>query len=388
MRTQLFDELDLSVQAERIREALAGHHCSTPPVTSNLPFPYYWIPGDLRMVLARILFKKTLVKLTKEERDPSSYADNRTDLLCLSAFGRHDLNSWRWPDEKQCALVLSHDVDAARQEPGIELLARVAEDRGIRSTFSFVGKNLASYRSLIRRLRSAGHEIALHDRYHDNRIAFLAEDAIVERLAPLKEQMAEHGIEGFRSPSWYTSPQLWRALKRLGFCYDMSVLDSWPFFDGHRNFGVASIFPFRYGGLTIVPNTIPYDATPRFCGYLVGEILSFWKPKLDWIAGNGGLIMLNAHPDRWWCGTAKAAAMFGEVVDHVLQNHDPAVMRARDISAQLARESARGATVILAGEPDLEIPAHGTSKMTDAKQVRNPLLLPREDFLKSDRGPL
>jgi hypothetical protein len=101
----------------------------------------------------------------------------------------------------------------------------------------------------------------------------------------------------------------------MGFCYDMSALDSWPFFDRSRNFGVASIFPFRYGGLTIVPNTIPYDGPPRMCGYRVGEILTFWKPKLDWIARNGGLIMLNVHPDRWWSGTAKSAAMFGKVVD-------------------------------------------------------------------------
>ena len=386
MRTQLFDRFDVSVQAQRVRQALAGHHCPTPSVTCKLPFPYYWIPGDLRVVLARILFRKTLAKLTKEERDPRTYADNRTDLLCLSAFGRRDLYSWRWPDGKRCALVLSHDVDTARQESGIELLARVAEDRGIRSTFSFVGKNLASYRSLLRRLRSAGHEIALHDRYHDNQVAFLAEDAIVKRLTPLKEQMAEHGIEGFRSPSWYTSPQLWRALKRMGFSYDMSVVDSWPFFDRSRNFGVASIFPFRYGGLTIVPNTIPYDGPPRMCGYRVGEILTFWKPKLDWIGRNGGLIMLNVHPDRWWSGTAKAAAMLGKVVDYVMQNYNPAVMRARDVSAQVASESARGATVILTGEPDLEIPIHGTIKMTDAKHVRNPFFLRREDFLKTNRG--
>jgi len=180
LQTQRFDGFDVSVQADRIKQALAGHHCPTPSATCKLPFPYHWIPGDLRVLLARVFFQKTLAKLTKEERDPRTHADNRTDLLCLNAFGRHDLNSWRWPNDKRCALVLSHDVDSARQETGIELLARVAEDRGIRATFSFVGKNLASYRSVLRRLRSAGHEIALHDRYHDNRIAFLAEDAIVK----------------------------------------------------------------------------------------------------------------------------------------------------------------------------------------------------------------
>jgi hypothetical protein len=63
-------------------------------------------------------------------------------------------------------------------------------------------------------------------------------------------------------------------------------------------------------------------------------------------------------------------------------------MRARDVSAQVASESARGATIVLAGEPDLEIPVHGTSKMIDAKHVRNPLLLRREEFLKSDHGSL
>ena len=194
--------------------------------------------------------------------------------------------------------------------------------------------------------------------------------------------MEEHGIEGFRSPSWYTSPQLWRALKRMGFCYDMSVVDSWPFFDRSRNFGVASIFPFRYGGLTIVPNTISYDGPPR--------IAAIASERSHVLEAKTGL-----DSPQWRSDHAKRAPR------PVVVRHGQGSGNARKScrlcvgkSYSRGNEGARGLragiericgarTVILSGEPDLEIPVHGTSKMADAKHVRNPLLLRREDFLKN-----
>lgn len=370
--------------AAQIRfQLLEGHCCPTPSVTSRLPFPYHWIPGDVRMWLGRMLFQKNLKRLRSESRFPRAYADNQTDRLITEYIEpMSGLPRWDWPQGARCALVVSHDVDTAGQTRGIEYLRKISEARGIRGTFSFVGETLEHYESLIRDLRAAGHEIALHDLHHDNRVAFMDTRSIVARLSPLREKLAAHGIRGFRSPSWYTSPALWSALRELGFAYDMSVLDSWPFFDPARNFGVASLFPFLADGLAILPNTVPYDDTPWFCGYPVQEILAFWKPKLDWIAANHGLIMINAHPDRWWSGNARAAEMLGRTLDDILEHHEPVVLRGIDAAHHVFAESARGAMSVVEGTPELQVPRHDRATVQRSQPRKNPMLTPPQEFLR------
>jgi peptidoglycan/xylan/chitin deacetylase (PgdA/CDA1 family) len=373
----------MATEFQRIRLSLLEEGaCPFRPVSSKWPFPYHWIPGDLRIILGRIFFSRNLKRLRLEERVPRSYADNRVDCMIQRALPAHGGPSWQWPDEFRCALVLSHDVDTSGQTRGIERLRKVAEARGIRSTFSFVGETLSHYHGLIDDLRGAGHEIGLHDRYHDNCVAFLTEDAIRERLEPLREQLETYGIKGFRSPSWYVSATLWCALRHVGFRYDMSALDNWPFFHPRRNYGVASLFPFLVDGLAVLPNTIPYDDMPRFSGYSLKQIMKFWKPKLDWVACNRGLIMLNAHPDRWWSGSAKAAETLGATIDYILERHAPARLRAIDVAEHAFRESSRRATIVLPGSPLVEVPRHGPHPMVPFTTLGNPLFLKPAEFLR------
>jgi hypothetical protein len=366
---------------DKIRSCLLeGSACPFPPVSSKLPFPYHWVPGRARVAIGRMLFYRTLRRLRVERREPCSYADNQTDLMIQRATAAESGPHWQWPGHARCALVLTHDVDTRRQAGGIERLRKMAELRGLRSTFSFVGEHLSEYDGLIRDLRSAGHEIALHDRYHDNRVAFLSEQAVVERLAPLRDQIENYGIDGFRSPSWYVSAALWRALRRAGFRYDMSALDTWPFFHPQRNYGVASLFPFVVGDLAVLPNTIPYDDMPFFCGYRVKQILNFWKPKLEWLACNQGLIMLNAHPDRWWSGSAKAAEVFGTTIDYIIERYTPACLRAIDVAEHVFSERSRGATASFGDAPVVEVLRHGPGEMA-RPELRNPVITSRAEFL-------
>jgi len=167
----------------------------------------------------------------------------------------------------------------------------------------------------------------------------------------------------------------------LGFRYDMSVLDSWSFFDSSRNYGVGTLFPYRVDGLTILPNTIPFDDVPRFCGYAVSDIFSFWKPKLEWIARNEGLIMLNAHPDRWWSGSADAAAVFDRSIGYVLENFDPARLNAGGLAEHLNTQFARGALIALGDSPKLEIPRRRVPAMEFSEAKHNPMLTPPREFL-------
>jgi peptidoglycan/xylan/chitin deacetylase (PgdA/CDA1 family) len=361
---------------------LGAAHCPFPSVTSRLPFPYHYIPGNVRVGLGKLLFGRNRTRLRAESRLPQTYADNSADTPIASLNGATPAH-WIWPNNRQCALILSHDVDTTGQAQGILRLSREAQTRGICSTFSFVGETLDHYRPLIRELRAIGHEIALHDHFHDNRIAFLAEDQIVERLKPLADKIEEFGICGFRSPSWYTSAPLWRALNGLRFTYDMSALDTWSFFTSEQNYGARTLFPFRFGGLCVLPNTIPYDDAPRFSGYATTEILEFWRPKIEWISQNGGLIMLNAHPDSWWSGNKKSADVFGRTVDFILEHHSPAHMLGRDLAQHFNVQKQRGAVVQI--DSDLEVPSHGRVMLEFTNRHANPMMINRARFLSTPR---
>jgi hypothetical protein len=366
---------------------LDGQSCRTSPVTARLPFPYHWVPGEVRQRLARLLDRRTVQHIRRDvARRPATYADNATDVLVASRYSAAAQQPvWSWPSGKRCALVLSHDVDTAGQAQGIGRLRQVAAVRNLPSTFSFVGNCLESYRREIGGLRAGGCAIALHDVKHDNKIAFLSEEQIVERLSPAADALREFGIRGFRSPSWYTSPGLWCALERLGLSHDMSVLDSWPFFETSRNYGVASFYPFLVNNLAVLPNTIPFEQLLRF-GYHIEDALSFWQPKIDFIARTGGLIMFNAHPDRWFSGNAAGVAALSKCVDYICESHDPVCLTADQVAEHARSERERGAMVKLGDNPRLESPRHSAGLLEPQPPVRgqNPCLVSRRIFLSND----
>jgi len=365
---------------------LDGHCCPNPPVTTWLPFPYHWIPGSLRMRLANWLAKPNVQAVRADgSRRPTAYADNSADHLVASCYqATADLPVWSWPGGKRCALALSHDTDTAGQERGIDLLRRVAADCAMRSCFSFVGDCLDSYRGKADELLSGGCTIALHDMKHDNRIAFLAEDQIVERLRPAAPSMRALAIRGFRSPSWYTSRALWSALQMAGFDYDMSALDSWPLFDRTRNYGVASFFPYLVGDLAILPTTIPFEHLRTF-GYRLEDALPFWRPKFDFIARSGGLILFNAHPDRWFSGNPTGAKALAACLDYILKNLDPACMTPDQVAEHTRQQRDGGAMIRLSGDPAVLAPRHRPDFLSTApsRAERNPCRVTPKEFLSA-----
>ncbi|MDD2709056.1 MAG: hypothetical protein PHV34_13805 [Verrucomicrobiae bacterium] len=325
-------------------------------MSSRLPFPYHWVPGVWRVWLAKRLFRPHVRGVRSQpNRSPRTYADGEVDRILDDGFSTADQEGWSWPDKKSCALILSHDTDSVGQERGIELLCQLAKRKGLRSCFSFVGKDLQSYRPLIRDLVKEGFEVALHDIAHDNLIAFLSEDEIIARLRPVMDLARELGMKGFRSPSWYVSPAFWAALEKTGFSYDMSALDSWPFFHPSQNYGVRTFRPFMVGGLVVLPNTIPFEM-PWLADIPLSQTFPFWRPKLDLICQEGGLVMFNAHPDQWYCGNSKAVAELERCLDHVLETHHPATLMPHQLSQYVRETFGRGACVDLGGAPPVRAP--------------------------------
>ena len=330
------------VAADWIRaRLLTGSAATVPSVTTRAPFPYHWIPGTVRMRVMNRLLLGAFRRARRDVRFPDLYAENGLDLVA-SRRGDRPANGWRWPEGRGCAFVLSHDTDTCRESSEIRRLADLSRALDLRSTFMFVGRCIERYGELMRELTRDGFEVGLHDVVHDNRVAFLPEERIRERLGGwCRTWGRELGVSGYRSPSWYVSPALWRALDDLGFSYDCSVQDTHFLHDSWCNLGAATYYPFVVGNLVVMPNTIPFDM-PWALGVDKAETTRFWRPKIDHIAARGGLIMINAHPARWFCGNDDGVAALEECARYVLERHRPWCATAAQIAEHVRGEVGGG----------------------------------------------
>jgi hypothetical protein len=265
-----------------------------------------------------------------------------------------------WPDGKRFALVLTHDVESAK---GMERCVQVAEaekDLGLRSAFYFVAEDYQIDHEVLQYLKTNGFEVGVHGLNHD-RSLYKSERAFRIRAPRINKYLKDWGAVGFRSPCMY------RNLEWIGYLdieYDMSTFDTDPF--EPQPDGVRTIFPFAVcrksvqcsrfrvqgssrnseGGLpsgsksvtsvSSQPSPFPASSHPGFSAsepysFQASHLDSFyvelpytlpqdhllfvilkerdirtWKRKVDWIARNGGMALLNTHPDYMQFGPKKA----------------------------------------------------------------------------------
>ncbi|MCG6535271.1 MAG: hypothetical protein L7F78_11390 [Syntrophales bacterium LBB04] len=200
-----------------------------------------------------------------------------------------------WPDGKQFAIVLTHDVEGSRGVSKVPQLVALEKEIGFRSSFNFVARDYHVPGSLMSSLRADGFEIGLHGLHHNNHLS--KSESIFKRTAEMiNYHMAKNGCLGFRSPAMYHNL---RWLHNLNIRYDASTFDTDPF--EPQPDGVGTIFPFwvpsatETEGYVELPYTLPQD----FCLFVLlqEKSLAIWQRKIDWIAENGGMALVIVHPD-------------------------------------------------------------------------------------------
>ena len=200
-----------------------------------------------------------------------------------------------WPDGKHFAFVLTHDVETARGQQKCHLLAELEMRNGFRSSFNFVAEDYAVDNELRRFLREQRFEVGVHGLTHRGNL-FRSEKTFLEQVPKINRYLREWDAVGFRAPSMFRNLQ-W--LKKLDIEYDCSSFDTDPF--EPQPDGVGRIFPFLVHndpscrGYVELPYTLPQDSTLFVT--MNEESIDIWKRKLDWIAENGGMALLNVHPD-------------------------------------------------------------------------------------------
>ena len=131
----------------------------------------------------------------------------------------------------------------SRVESNTEKLLGLLNQRGVHATFFVLGWVAERYPSLVRRIASAGHEIASHGYAHElitaqTQIAF-RED--IRKAKGILEGILQQPVLGYRAPSFsITKDTMWaiQILIEEGYVYDSSIFPV-----VHDRYGVPSANP-------------------------------------------------------------------------------------------------------------------------------------------------
>jgi len=210
-----------------------------------------------------------------------------------------------WPNGKQFAFVLTHDVEARKGHDKCCELIRLEEKLGFRSSFNFVPEDYVLDETLREYLVNQGFEVGVHGLTHKGNM-FRSKEGFLEKAAKINGYLNKWHAVGFRAPCMYHNLE-W--IQHLDISYDASTFDTDPF--EPQSDGVGTIFPFLYqkdtsrNGYIELPYTLPQDFTVFI---LMGEKnIDIWKKKLDWIAQKGGMALINTHPDYMNFGKEKSS---------------------------------------------------------------------------------
>jgi peptidoglycan/xylan/chitin deacetylase (PgdA/CDA1 family) len=200
-----------------------------------------------------------------------------------------------WPKSRSFALVLTHDVESYKGMLNCDQLIRLEMDLGFRSSYNFVPEKYVVSEALRKFLKKNGFEVGVHGLSHDGKL-LASKSMFLQRSVKINQYLKEWKAVGFRAPAMHHNLE-W--FNNLDIAYDLSTFDTDPF--EPQSDSVGTIFPFipninsKRMKYVEMPYTLPQDFTLFIL--LKEKNINIWKKKLDWIAHNGGMALVNTHPD-------------------------------------------------------------------------------------------
>ncbi|MCC7319720.1 MAG: polysaccharide deacetylase [Rubellimicrobium sp.] len=209
----------------------------------------------------------------------------------------------------------------------LDLLAR----KSVMATFFTPAHTAVSHPEVVRRIRDAGHEIALHGDAHETPVGLPAgqEAALLDRqIARLRSVLgAGYRPMGYRSPAWDLSEETIGLLQDRGLIYDSSMMadDVRPYLAPLAQ--TADADSYRRGAdsrLVELPVAWELDDFPHFAflnkPMYAGlrnpdEVLAFWCGEFDFAHGVNGVLVLTMHPQI--IGRGPRLIMLDRLIDHM-----------------------------------------------------------------------
>jgi len=230
-----------------------------------------------------------------------------------------------WPDGKKFALVLTHDVESGDGLAKVRQLMQLEQRLGFRSSFNFIPEgNYRVSAEFREELGRAGFEVGVHDLRHDGKL-YWDREGFAENAQSINGYLKAWQASGFRAGFMLRDRD---CLNDLDIAYDATTFDTDPFEPQPE--GVHTIFPFWIarppgGGYVELPYTLPQDSTMFLV--LQEKTTDIWKRKLEWIAAQGGMALLNVHPDyigfdrQRTKGSEYDAAHYQDFLEYVAKNY-------------------------------------------------------------------
>lgn len=194
-----------------------------------------------------------------------------------------------WPEGKEFAFVLTHDIETPEGKAIIPQIMDLEESLGFRSSFNFVGDQITDDHQILDEISARGFEVGLHGWHHDAS-TFMSQDNFRANAIKMNEKIKALGIKGHRSPLNLRNPE-W--MQELDIEYDLSFFDTDPFepIPG----GAMSIWPFFIGRFVEIPATLVQDNT--LINFLKAKTPDIWEKKTSYIQEYHGMALLNSHPE-------------------------------------------------------------------------------------------
>jgi len=251
-----------------------------------------YLPWRLRMALRRILARREL--------------QAGKDVWPINEAAGQPPDGWSgWPDGKQFAFVLTHDIEGSDGLAKCRQLMQLEMDLGFRSSFNFIPEGgYMVPRELRDELTRNGFEVGVHDLHHDGKL-YRSHQDFSKSAVRINQYLKEWGASGFRGGFMFHNLD-WA--HELNIDYDTSTFDTDPF--EPQPDSVNTIFPFwvtrpnpkprtsepeSSQGYVELPYTLPQDSTLFLL--LQESSQTIWERKVDWIAQHGGMALVGVHPD-------------------------------------------------------------------------------------------
>jgi len=251
-----------------------------------------------------------------------------------------------WPEGKQFAVVLTHDVERQSGLDRCRELMQLELGLGFRSSFNFIPEgNYHTPRKLREELVQNGFEVGVHDLKHNGRLYRSRRDFRIN-AERINSYLRDWGAVGFRSGFMLHNLD-W--LHELEIEYDASTFDTDPFEPQPE--GRHTIFPCWIPRLPTVPAfasngdvhaahsadgsstgyielpyTLPQDSTLFL--FLREPSIDLWIKKVDWIAAHRGMILVDTHPDYMAMGSSAASGheypvkFYSQLLDYIRSRYE------------------------------------------------------------------
>jgi len=205
-------------------------------------------------------------------------------------------SGWKgWDNEKKFAFVLTHDVELQNGHDRCKEILEIEKQLGFKSSFNFVPERYNVSEELRNYITENGFEVGVHGLNHDGKL-FSNKNTFDERAEKINKYIKDWNVVGFRAPAMHHNLD-W--IKQLNIEYDLSTFDTDPF--EPQADGVGTIFPFIVKRTSIDDSYVelPYTLVQDFTLFILmnKKNSDIWKNKTDWVVKNGGMVLVNVHPD-------------------------------------------------------------------------------------------